>query len=88
MTTDSAEEQDWPTHCEHCGTELESGVVEVMPGGDEELATVVAQDFCPNGECPAKAPSLAPEAHPDPGARMTQVAENRPGSLGGDNGGA
>jgi hypothetical protein len=52
--------QEWPTHCEHCGTELQSAVVEVLPDADSEHlqtaspATVVAQDFCPNAECPEK----------------------------------
>jgi hypothetical protein len=56
---------DWPTHCEHCGTELQSGVVDVIPDSDSEHrqtgspATVIAQDFCPNPDCPGKATDLA-----------------------------
>jgi hypothetical protein len=52
--------QDWPTHCESCGTELRQAVVdfdktnadrpELRPG---EMAAV---DFCPNAECPANKP--------------------------------
>lgn len=55
-----ADEQEWPTHCAHCGTELESGVVDVVPDADSEHlqtgspATVIAQDFCPNEECPGR----------------------------------
>jgi hypothetical protein len=55
-----ADEQEWPTHCEHCGTELESAVVDAVPDADSEhLQTaspgaVVRQDYCPNPDCPAK----------------------------------
>ena len=57
-------DQEWPTHCEHCGTELQSGVVHVVPDADSEHlqtaspATVVAQDFCPNPDCPGAEASL------------------------------
>jgi hypothetical protein len=51
---------EWPTHCQYCGTELESAVVDAVPNADSEHrqtgspATVVAQDFCPNPDCPGK----------------------------------
>ena len=54
-------DQEWPTHCPHCGTELQSGVVDVVPDSDSEHlqtgspGTVIAQDFCPNPDCPGKA---------------------------------
>lgn len=54
------DQRPWPTHCEYCGTQLESGVVEVIPDSDSEHlqsaspATVIAQDFCPNPDCPGK----------------------------------
>ncbi len=48
-------EPEWPTHCTHCGTELESVQVAVMEGGDEQQDAVVAQDVCPNEECPSRA---------------------------------
>ena len=82
------EQQEWPTHCEHCGTELESAVVdfdksnadrpEMRPG------EMVAVDYCPNEDCPSRqqdTPSSVPEsvAGSAPGSA--------PGSLGGDNGG-
>ena len=78
MSDDTARVPDpeWPTHCEHCGTALASAEVGVMPGGDEQLDTVVARDFCPNADCPGK----------QLGAPTSRV-EERPGSLGGDNGG-
>jgi hypothetical protein len=58
-------EPEWPTHCELCGTELESGLVDVVPNSDSEHlqtgspATVIAQDFCPNPDCPGKDSDLA-----------------------------
>lgn len=56
----AAGNQEWPTHCEYCGTELAHGVVDAVPDADSEhLQTaspgaVVAQDFCPNPDCPGK----------------------------------
>ncbi|MFC5730593.1 hypothetical protein [Nocardioides vastitatis] len=60
QTPRAGEEPEWPTHCEFCGTELESAVVDVTPDSDSEHrqtgspGTVVAQDFCPNPDCPGK----------------------------------
>jgi hypothetical protein len=91
-------EPEWPTHCEHCGTRLASAEVGVMPGGDEQLDTVVARDFCPNPDCPSRSTStagttdasgeVAGAAGGSRGATPAGAPENRPGSLGGDNGGA
>ncbi len=60
MRQPHSEEPEWPTHCEHCGTELQSGVVDAMPDSDSEHlqtgspGTVIAQDFCPNPDCPGR----------------------------------
>ena len=72
----SDEPTHWPTHCEHCGTELAHAVVdldktnadrpEMRPG------EMVAVDYCPNPDCPSH--QLDDEA-------------STPGSLGGDSGG-
>jgi hypothetical protein len=55
----NVEEPDWPTHCEHCGHELVSVVTDEIPGGDEQLDVPVAQDRCPNPDCPGKASGAA-----------------------------
>jgi hypothetical protein len=67
------DDQQWPTHCPHCGTELDTAVTGFdpnhpsdMPRGD--LGAAIGVDYCPNPGCPAKNSDL-------------------PGSLGGDNGG-
>lgn len=55
--------QEWPTHCDHCGTELQSAVVDVVPDADSEHlqtgspGTVIRQDFCPNADCPGRKPA-------------------------------
>lgn len=65
------DERAWPTHCEYCGTELESGVVDVVPDSDSEHlqtgspATVIAQDFCPNANCPGKETDMVKAVGPD-----------------------
>lgn len=65
------QEPEWPTHCELCGTELASGVVDVVPDSDSEHlqtgspGTVITQDYCPNPDCPGKKPGTAREAGPD-----------------------
>jgi hypothetical protein len=79
--SDQTPDQDWPTHCPECGTEMASAVVdmdksnadrpELRPG---EMAKV---DYCPNVDCPANKPE-----------GWTRGGEAAPGSLGGDNGGA
>jgi hypothetical protein len=78
-------EPEWPTHCDYCGTRLAAAQVDVFPGGDEQLDTVVDQDYCPNPDCPAKAEGFAGSGGTVAGDEAT---DPRPGSLGGDNGGA
>ncbi len=56
----SVDEQDWPTKCEHCGTELQTAHQGFNPSGSDDIAhgemdEVVAVDFCPNPDCPGKA---------------------------------
>lgn len=48
------DEPDWPTTCEHCGHELVSREVDVIPGGDEQQNIPVVQDVCPNPDCPGR----------------------------------
>ena len=54
--------QEWPTHCEQCGTELAHAVIEAVPDADSEHlqtaspGTVVAQDYCPNPACSNRKP--------------------------------
>jgi hypothetical protein len=81
-------EPEWPTHCEHCGTRLASAQVGVFPGGDEQLDTVVDQDYCPNPDCPAKADAAAATTDSAGTVAGDGAIDPRPGSLGGDNGGA
>jgi hypothetical protein len=55
---DVAADEQWPTHCAECGTELQTAVIdldktnadrpELRPG---EMAAV---DFCPNPDCPSR----------------------------------
>jgi len=53
-------EQEWPTHCPVCGTELSHAVVDLDPDNPRrpELTPgeMVAVDYCPNPDCPAKKP--------------------------------
>lgn len=56
----TVDEPDWPTHCEHCGDELVSTEVDVIPGGDEQQNIPITQDVCPNPECPSKAGGAGP----------------------------
>lgn len=55
-----AEETEFPTHCEACGTALQTGMVGVDEadfGNEPQLpATTVVEAFCPNPECPAHKP--------------------------------
>lgn len=94
-TTVEADEQEWREDCELCGTRLETGFVAFAHGGDQEGAETgspsetIAQDFCPNPDCPGKSSDLAPAAehsHEPPHVHRADGATG-PGSLGGDNGG-
>lgn len=55
----SVDEQTWPRNCPACGTELQSHTTGVSPAATAdrtqgvELA-VVAEDFCPNPDCPTR----------------------------------
>ncbi|TCI98817.1 hypothetical protein [Aeromicrobium sp. IC_218] len=58
MTTDADAQVEWPTHCPVCGTELRSEVIESVVTNDWNEGSpvpVLAQDVCPNPDCPAKA---------------------------------
>lgn len=54
------QETEFPTHCEACGTALETGMVgidEADIGNEPALpSTTVLEAFCPNPECPANKP--------------------------------
>lgn len=78
-TTVESDEQEWPENCPQCGTELETGFVQLERTTDQHgaegsaPAPPIAQDFCPNPDCPSKG--------------SDRVEPTEPGSLGGDNGG-
>jgi hypothetical protein len=93
-TTTEAVEQTWPENCELCGTRLETGFVTLAQSRDHDgmdtpsPGETVAQDFCPNPDCPGKT-SDAPGAADQPQVPTAQQTDDptAPGSLGGDNGG-
>lgn len=64
------EETEFPTHCEVCGTALETGMVGVAEseiGNEPQLpSTTVVESFCPNPECSAHKPQARPA---DPSTR-------------------
>ncbi len=93
-TTNESSEPEWPENCSLCGTELQTGFVELEPTSDQGTdagppGPPVAQDFCPNPDCPGKAADLASAGEPvDEGVRARPAdAATGPGSMGGDNGG-
>lgn len=56
---------EWPTTCPHCGTDLVSGTVDFTQTPDETESTdehraafqageMAAVDYCPNPDCPGK----------------------------------
>jgi len=59
-----AEPTDFPTHCDACGTALETGMVGIDEddiGNEPSLpSTTVVESFCPNPECPAHKPQARP----------------------------
>ena len=79
------DDEQWPTHCPHCGTRLVSATVDFDKSNADrpELrpGEMVAVDYCPNPDCPSNR---------DRGADLsaTEDEPSRPGSLGGDSGGA
>jgi len=80
----TGQESVWPTHCEVCGTLLQSVQVgfEEADFSEGKVGTVIARDFCPNPDCPRHDADLAASVGPDETDR-----DNLPGSMGGDNGG-
>jgi hypothetical protein len=49
----------WPTHCPSCGTELQTHVTGFTPRATADStegvsSAVVAEDFCPNPDCPSR----------------------------------
>ena len=61
MTEDVApDEQDWPTHCPVCGTELASATIDLDKSNRDRAelqpGEMVAVDYCPNPACPAEKP--------------------------------
>ena len=68
MTDQAPEEQEWPTHCPACGTELTSAVIDMDKTNADrpELrpGEMVAVDYCPNPSCPAKQADPAGPAGP------------------------
>jgi hypothetical protein len=71
--------QEWPRTCEVCGTGLEQVQVQFTESDFSEgvEGTPVVRDVCPNPDCPRHQQEYAA---PD-------ATDDRPGSLGGDNGG-
>jgi len=68
MTYDEVDEGQWPTHCPDCGTELEPEVIDAVVTNDWNKGspvTILAQDVCPNPDCPGKAGDLANAVGPD-----------------------
>lgn len=76
------EPQSWQRTCEECGTELEQVQVQFAEAdfsGDGKEGTPVVRDVCPNPDCPRHQREYA-DTEPS-------ATDDRPGSLGGDNGG-
>ena len=59
-TAETVENQDWPTHCEACGTQLQRGTVDMdKTNADHPVfrpGEMAAVDFCPNPDCAANKP--------------------------------
>lgn len=57
---DATGNAEWPTHCPVCGTELQTHTTGFTPSetaespGQPVSAAIVAEDYCPNPNCPAK----------------------------------
>jgi hypothetical protein len=61
MTDDVArDDQEWPTHCPRCGTELASATIDLDKSNRDRAelqpGEMVAVEYCPNPDCPAKKP--------------------------------
>jgi hypothetical protein len=54
------DEQDWPTHCPVCGTDLASATIDMDKTNRDwkelQPGEMVVTDYCPNPDCPAKKP--------------------------------
>jgi hypothetical protein len=64
MTEDVArDEREWPTHCPVCGTELASATIDLDETNEDRAelqpGEMVAVDYCPNPDCPAKKPGAS-----------------------------
>lgn len=62
MTSDVEDAVEWPTHCSLCGTELVSEVRDSIVNNDwndGSPVTVLAEDVCPNPDCPGKKSDIA-----------------------------
>lgn len=60
MSKDIGEDdQVWPTRCPACGTEMTSAVIDFDQSNENRAefnpGEMVAVDYCPNPDCPAKA---------------------------------
>ena len=58
----SVDERDWPHRCPNCGTDLQTATGGFNPAGADDIAhgemdEVLAVDFCPNPDCPARSPA-------------------------------
>jgi hypothetical protein len=64
--TDAPTDQQWPTHCPECGTELQSATIDLDKSNADrpELrpGEMVEVDFCPNPDCPSRRREGAAEA--------------------------
>ena len=52
------ENEEWPTHCPACGTELQSAVIDFDKENEDRAefnpGEMAALDYCPNPDCPLK----------------------------------
>jgi hypothetical protein len=77
----NTDEQTWQRTCEQCGSELVQVDVQFTDADfsdEHKRGTPVVRDVCPNPECPR---------HRAEYAEIPSGTDDRPGSLGGDNGG-
>jgi hypothetical protein len=53
-------DQEWPTHCATCGTELKSAVIDFDKSNADRpemrVGEMAAVDYCPNPMCPDNKP--------------------------------
>ncbi len=63
MSDHGTDEPTWPTHCETCGTELAHGMIDLDETNEKRAemnpGEMIAVDYCPNPDCPAKNESPA-----------------------------